>query len=246
MLHKIRYILAFSFSCLLVPLTIQADEASNFSTLDDTSPVVITNLAPPSILLKTAIIGSSTVTNTGHTVVHGDLDISPGSALTGFPPGVIVNGAFHSADAVATTAHSYAQAYYNQLALSTCPPANNLTGQDLGGKTLKPGVYCFSSSAQLTGILTLHGNKKSSYTFQIGSTFTTASNAHVVLTGGVKYNNVNWLIGSSATLGTGTEFYGNINAVASITITTGTVLIGRAWALNGAVTLDTNIINPQL
>lgn len=200
---------------------------------------------PPASQFAVTILGASTVTNAGLTVVNGDVDVSPGSAITGFPPGTVVNGSFHAGDATAAAAHATAQTYYNNLVALPCPAANNLTGQDLGGKILAPGVYCFSSSAQLTGALTLSGGPTSSYTFQIGSTLTTASNSSVVLSGGVTNNNVNWAIGSSATLGTNTAFQGIIDAVASITLTTGTSLIGRAWALNGAVTLDTNAVNPN-
>src|SRR5680860_129209 len=99
-----------------------------------------------------AVLGGSTVTNTGPTVVNGDLGVSPGSAVTGFPPGT-VNGTIHAADAVAAQAQSDLTAAYIDAAGRACTVA--LTGQDLGGMTLTSGVYCFSSSAQLTGTLTL-------------------------------------------------------------------------------------------
>jgi type VI secretion system secreted protein VgrG len=226
---------------LLFPVITQASELTGTSAIDSTSYTsnVTTSLALP----NATILGSSTVTNTGLTVVQGNVAVSPGTAITGFPPGVIVGGALHGGDALAAQAHATAQAYYNALIAQNCPAGHNLSGQDLGGKTLAPGVYCFDSSAQLTGVLILNGKKKSSYTFQIGSTLTTASASKVVLTGGVKDVNVNWAIGSSATLGTGTVFQGIIDAVASITMTTNVSLKGRAWALNGAVTLDTNAVN---
>src|SRR5687768_7694704 len=103
--------------------------------------------------LSFAVLGSSTVTNTGPTVVTGNLGVSPGNAVTGFPPG-IVNGTIHAGDAVAAQARSDAITAYNNLASQACD--FNLTGQDLGGKTLTPGVYCFSTSAQLTGTLILN------------------------------------------------------------------------------------------
>ena len=121
-----------------------------------------------------------------------------------------------------------------------------MTGQDLGGLTLTPGVYCFSSSAQLTGTLTLdaQGNPNAVFIFKIGSTLTTASNSSVVVinTGGNSSIacNVFWQVGSSATLGTGTSFAGNILALTSITLNTGANVSGRVLARNGAVTLDTN------
>lgn len=189
-----------------------------------------------------AVLGGSTVTNTGPTVITGNLGVSPGSAITGFPPG-IVDGETHAADAVALQARSDTTIAYDNLAGQACD--TDLSGQDLGGMTLVPAVYCFSSSAQLTGALTLDagGNSAAVWVFQIGSTLTTASNASVLLTNGADPCNVYWQVGSSATLGTGTEFAGNILALTSITLTTGANLTGRALARNGAVTLDTNTVN---
>jgi hypothetical protein len=124
----------------------------------------------------------------------------------------------------------------------------------LGGLTLLPGVYSFSSSAQLTGILTLDflGNPDSEFVFQIGSTLTTASASSVLsINGGIDPNdpagcNVFWQIGSSATLGTTTSFTGHILALADITMTTGATLDGSALAREGAVTLDSNNVNNNL
>ena len=129
---------------------------------------------------------------------------------------------------------------YNALASQGCTA--DLTGQDLGGKTLTPGVYCFSSSAQLTGTLVLNaqGNANAVFIFKTGSTLTTASNSLVVVNNGGQICNVFWQIGSSATLGTGSTVAGNILALTSITMTTSARLFGRALARNGAVTLDTN------
>jgi hypothetical protein len=190
-----------------------------------------------------AVLGASAVTNTGPTVLTGDLGIwaNTTSSITGFPPG-IVNGATHSADAVAQQAQTDVTAAYNNLAGQACSQANTLTGIDLGGLTLTPGVYCFSTSAQLTGALTLdaQGNSAAVFVFQVGSTLTTASGSRVVLTNGASACNVFWQVGSSATLGTTTAFAGNILALASITLNTGAVAPGRALARTGAVTLDTN------
>ncbi len=188
------------------------------------------------------VLAGSTVTNTGPTTVIGDLGVSPGTAATGFPPG-LVSGATHTgADAVAVHAQTDATAAYNTAAGQPCDVT--LTGQDLGGKTLTPGVYCFSSSAQLTGQLILdgQGNPSSVFIFQIGSTLTTASNASVVVINGAQPcgSNIFWQVGSSATLGTNTSFTGNILALASITLQTGTVTNGGLYAHTGAVTLDTN------
>jgi hypothetical protein len=189
-----------------------------------------------------AVLGGSTVTNTGSTVVTGDLGVSPGTAITGFPPGM-VNGTIHAADAVALQAQSDVTIAYNALAGLACN--TNLTGQDLGGLTLTPGVYCFSSSAQLTGTLTLNaqGNSAAVFVFQIGSTLTTASSSSVLVTNGGSSCNVFWQVGSSATLGTTTTFAGNILALTSITLNTGASISGRALARNGAVTMDTNVVS---
>jgi hypothetical protein len=190
-----------------------------------------------------AVLGASAVTNTGPTVVTGDLGIWPSTAssITGFPPG-IVNGATHPGDAVAQQAQTDVTAAYNDLAGQACNPGNVLTGIDLGGLTLTPGVYCFSTSAQLTGTLTLdaQGNSAAVFVFQIGTTLTTASGSRVLVINNGSSCNVFWQIGSSATLGTTTAFAGNILALASITLNTGAVAPGRALARTGAVTLDTN------
>ena len=163
-----------------------------------------------------AVLGASTVTNTGTTSLIGDLGVSPGTSITGFPPGALT-GTIHAADAVAAQAQVDAATAYNSLAGETC--TTNLTGQDLGGLTLRPGVYCFDTSAQLTGTLNLNaaGDPNAVFVFLIGSTLTTASNSAVIVSGGSPCG-VYFQVGSSATLGTGTQFSGNIFALASITI----------------------------
>jgi ice-binding like protein/exosortase sorting signal-containing protein len=189
-----------------------------------------------------AVLGGSTVTNTGSSVLTGDLGVGPGSAITGFPPGTST-GTIHAADAVALQAQSDVTTQYNALASAACTA--DLTGQDLGGMTLTTGVYCFSSSAQLTGPLTLNaqGNGNATFVFKIGTTLTTASGSSVQLTNGGNPCGVAWQIGSSATLGTTTSFIGNLIALSSITLNNGANIIGRALARNGAVTLDTNNVS---
>lgn len=193
-----------------------------------------------------AVLGASTVTNTGDTVITGDLGLSPGvppdCAITGFPPGV-VNGTTHACDAVASAAQDDVTIAYDDLATRTCDV--DLSGDDLGGLTLTSGVYCFSSDAQLTGILSLdaEGNPDAEFVFQIGSTLTTASDSTVLVINSGLECNVYWQVGSSATLGTNTTFVGNILALASITLNTTADLSGRALARTGAVTLDTNEVS---
>jgi hypothetical protein len=193
-----------------------------------------------------AVLGGSTVTNTGGTVVNGDLGVWPGLAITGFfPPGIVVPpGTIHAGDAVAQQAQSDVTTAYNALTGQACN--TDLTGQDLGGLTLTPGVYCFSSSAGLTGILTLNalGDPNAVWVFKIGSTLTTASGSSVAFINGGQSCNVFWQVGTSATLGTTTAFAGNILALASITLNNGASLNGRALARNGAVTMDTNTVTP--
>lgn len=189
-----------------------------------------------------AVLGASTVTNTGNSVLTGDLGVSPGSAITGFPPGTF-SGTLHSADATAAQAQVDATAAYTNLAAR--PFDTDLTGQDLGGLTLNAGVYKFSSSAGMTGTLTLdaQGNANAVWIFQIGSTLTTASSAVVSIINGGTAGNVFWQVGSSATLGSSTTFKGNIIALASITMVTGSTMVGSAIARTGAVTLDTNNVS---
>src|ERR1700674_5485887 len=185
-----------------------------------------------------AVLAGSGITNTGPTVISGGLGLFPGTAVTGYPPGHAT--VTHKADAVALGAKNSLVTAYNDLA--SWATTRSMTGQDLGGKTLTPGVYTFSSSAQLTGTLTLSGN--GIFIFRTGSTLTTASNSRVLVTNGANGCGVYWKVGSSATLGTGTQFKGTIVALTSITMVTGaTILPGRALARNGAVTLDSNRIN---
>jgi hypothetical protein len=189
-----------------------------------------------------AVLAGSTVTNTGPSVLDGNLGVSPGSAVTGFPPG-IVNGTINKANGPAAQAQSDLTAAYIKAA--GLASTGTLTGQDLGGKTLTPGVYFFASSAQLTGTLTLNaqGNPNALFVFQIGSALTTASSSAVIFTNGLVDKNVFWQVGSSATLGTGTAFAGNILALTSITVNNGASIgCGSALARNGAVTLNNNVI----
>src|ERR1700674_3730934 len=199
-------------------------------------------LAAPSLgrARSFAVLGGSTVTNTGATRNTGDVGVSsPGVSITGFPPGTITGGAQHVGDPAANGAQRDAQTAYAALAGKACNTP--LTGQDLGGKSLPPGVYCFTSSAPLTGQLVLdaRGNPDGVWVFQIASTLTTATGSAVVMGKGGRAGNVFWQVGSAATLGTGTAFAGNILAYSSITMNTAASLSGRALA-RAAVTMDNN------
>jgi hypothetical protein len=203
--------------------------------------------APAPVNLGTAdafaVLGGQAVTNTGPSVITGDLGVSPGTSVTGFPPGVVNPPAtIHSADGVALQAQSDLTTAYNTAAGLPCTA--DLTGQDLGGMTLTAGVYCFSSSAQLTGALTLNGmgDPEADFIFKVGSTLTSASASTVLLINQAQPCRVFHQVGSSATLGTGSQFVGTILALTSITATTATSVQGRLLARNGAVTLDSNSI----
>ncbi len=184
-----------------------------------------------------AILAGTTVTNTGNSVITGDLGLSPGTAVTGFPPGT-VHGAQHTADAVAVSAQNDLTAAYGVAASSPCN--FDRTGVNLGGQTLAAGTYCQTTAPTLTGTLTLNGSGV--FIFQIGSTLVTAPGASVVLTGGAQACNVFWQVGSSATLDTTTTFVGTIMALTSISLNNGASIAGRALARNGAVTLINNQI----
>ncbi len=189
------------------------------------------------------ILAGSTVTNTGLTNVSGDVGVWPGSAIVGFPPGVIT-GMMHAADPVAMAAQGALTTSYNNAAGAPSPSGNALP-PDIGGITYPAGVYhtMAQPSLGITGNLTLDGNgdPNAVFIFQIASTLTTAA-GQVNLIGLAQSKNVIWQVGSSATLGINTKMSGNIMAQASITLNTGASLNGRALARSGAVTLDTNAV----
>jgi hypothetical protein len=191
-----------------------------------------------------AVLGGSTVTNTGGSTLSGDLGVSPGTALAGFTLPAVLNGAAHANDAVAAQAQADAATAYGVAAGQPVAALNVLTGTDLGSRTLLAGAYTYATSAQLTGALTLDagGDPNAQFVFEIGSTLTTASASSVVLVNGASACNVYWQIGSSATLGTSTAFQGNLLASTAITLDNGASLVGRAMAQTAAVTLDTNVI----
>jgi Ice-binding-like len=200
--------------------------------------------AQPPVGLGTAdsfgVLAGQTVTNTGPTTINGDLGVMPGTAVPGFPPGM-VNGTIHAADAVALQAQSDLTTAYNDAAGRT-PPA--LLSADLGGLTLTAGVYKAPGALGLTGALTLdaQGDPNSVFVFQAASTLITASASHVNLINGAQPCNVFWQVGSSATFGTTSAFAGNVMALTSISLNNGVTLQGRALARNGSVTLINDTI----
>jgi hypothetical protein len=187
-----------------------------------------------------SVLAGSTVTNTGSTTVSGDVGVSPGTSVTGFPPG-LAGGTIHLADGAAGQAEDALTAGYKDAAGRT---GGTSVAGDLVGQTLTTGVYTSTSSLADSGDLTLdaQGNPNAVFIFQIKSTLITGSGSHIILANGAKACNVFWQVGSSATLGTNSVFNGNIMAYASITITTGVNMQGRALAITGAVTLDTDVI----
>ena len=188
-----------------------------------------------------AVLAGSTITNTGPTTITGDVGLSPGTAITGFPPGT-VSGTTQVANAQSLAAQTSATAAY--LAAASATPATSIAGGVLGGLTLNPGVYSYASALSLTGTLTLNagGNSAAVFILQGASTLTTASGSVVTLEGGAQACNVFWQVGSSATLGTTTSFAGTILALTSATLNSGAQVNGRVLAQTGAVTLDGNTI----
>lgn len=188
------------------------------------------------------VLGASAVTNTGPTVVNGDVGISPDTSITGFGglPDGVVNGTIHQTDAVAALAQQDTTTAYN-VAASLTPTETGL--DELTGLSLSPGVY---SGGELllsnNGTLTLAGSAESVWVFQAASTLTIGSGTQIIITGGASACNVFWQVGSSASIGTTAQFQGTVLALASITATTGAVITGRLLARTAAVTLDTNTI----
>jgi hypothetical protein len=201
------------------------------------------------------VLAGATVTNTGNTVVSadagigGNLGVSPGSSVTGFPPGVVTPpGAIHVADSTAATAVTDATKAYGDLA-SRAPDQTFPPVHDLGGQTFTAGVYNDPSSLAITGTVTLDakGDPDAIFIFQAGSTLGTAASSTVLLTNGAQACNVYWQVGSSATLGANTAFNGNIVALTSATIGNAADIQGRVLAgsgdITGAVTLDDDVIH---
>jgi hypothetical protein len=189
-----------------------------------------------------AVLAGSTVTNTGASQVTGDLGVSPGTAVTGFPPGT-VNGTIHAGDPAAAQAIADLTTAIGDAAGRTAGPVS--VAGNIGGQTLTPGLYASTSSLAISsGDLTLdaQGNANAVFIFQIASSLTTTSGRQVILAGGAQSSNIFWQVGSSATIGTNSVFKGTIMALQSITLATGATLDGRALAEIAGVTLQGNTI----
>ncbi len=210
-----------------------------------------------------AVLGATTVTNTGASMITGDLGVSPGTAITGFSsppntfsgPGTVtagtgtVSGTIYAGGPVAAQAHNDAVIAFNYLNAQVAPPANTYAGvTTLDGLTYTPGVYSFAPAAILDGDSTLtldfQGNPNAMFIFKTGTTLTANAGSKIVAinTGGAATPNVFWAVGSSATIN-GAQFIGTVIANITITMTSGVNMAGSAIALTGAVTLDTDTIS---
>lgn len=225
---------------------IQAYECCNYvpTTTTTTTAALTTTTTTAAIGCATlgraadfAVLGHTTITNIRTTVIRGDLGLSPGTSVTGFPPGIVL-GTQHITDTAAANAKIDAQAAYT--ALNALTPTGSVAA-DIGGTTITPGVYSVTSTLAITGTVTLNGggNPNAVFIFQIPSTFTPAAGAIVALTNSAQAGNVYWVVGSSATLNTTSNIKGNIIAQTSISMNSSVQLTGRAFALTGLVEMDT-------
>ncbi|MDP2187696.1 MAG: ice-binding family protein [Sphingobacteriaceae bacterium] len=190
-----------------------------------------------------AVLAGAAVTSTGATVVNGDLGLSPGTAVDGFPPGIL-NGTLRINDEISNPAKLSLTTAYNDAAGRTSTDMVPLAG-NIGGLTLTPGLYKSTSSIEISsGDVTFDakGDANAVFIIQIASTFTTTPGRKVILSGGAKASNIFWQVSSSASFGTTTVMKGVVMALESITFDTGATLDGQAMARNGAVTLDGNTI----
>jgi hypothetical protein len=218
-------------------------------TPNGTNPIVIplqTTVqanVPLAGAVNLAVLAGSSITSTGATVITGDIGLSPGSSVGGFPPGIL-NGTQHINDVTANQAKLDLTAAYNDAAGRSCTDMVTLSG-NIGGLTLTPGLYKSTSSLAISsGDLTLDakGNANAVWIFQIASTLTATSGRKVILSGGALASNVYWQVGSSATFGTTSVFKGTVMTMQSITLNTGATLNGRALARTGGVTMAGNTI----
>lgn len=217
-----------------------------------TNPVVIPvqPVVQPAVAMGTtstiAVLAGSAITSTGATNITGDIGLSPGTSIGGFPPGIL-NGTQHINDNIATQAKSDLTTAYNDVAGRTSTSIVTLSG-NIGGLTLTPGLYKSTSSLAISsGDLTFDakGDANAVFIIQIASTLTTTSGRKVILSGSASASNIFWQVGSSATFGTTSVFKGTVLAMQSITFNTGATLDGKALARTGGVVMAGNVIVKQ-
>ena len=230
----IRYTAALGVMSALLVAACAGDSPAGLHS-PDSSPLLQTSSATTlGSASSFAVLGASTVTCTGAGSNAGDVGVSPGSSITGFNPDCTLTGTLHAADGASASAQADAATAYGLLSAAPCNVTFG-TVHELSGLTLTPGVYCFPSSAQVSGgTLTLKG--QGPFIFKVSSTFITSTGSSVILTDGATCDNIYWLVGSSATLGG--PVAGNIIAYTSIGMDAGSSLTGRAIALNAAVTMS--------
>jgi len=234
-------------SIALTTLTVSCKKSNHTASGSPAANIPLQTTVQPTINLagasSIAILAGSSISNTGATNVTGDLGLSPGSSVGGFPPGILI-GTLHINDAIATQAKLDLTAAYNDAAGRTATDIVSLSG-NIGGLTLTPGLYKSTSSLAISsGDLTFDakGNPNAVFIIQIASAFTTTSGRKVFLAGGAQASNIFWQIGSSATFGTTSDLKGTFLVMQSISFNTGATLNGRALARTGAVTMSGNTI----
>ncbi|MDP1824679.1 MAG: ice-binding family protein [Archangium sp.] len=237
------------FTAGTVAGTFTSTVVATSGTISGFATLTLTAAPPPPVVIALgaasgfAVLAGTSIINSGASALTGDVGLDPGvaTAVTGFPPGNII-GVLHVNDALAVQAQTDLTSAYLAAQGKVCPTGNDKSGIDLGATPFAPGVYCFSSTAGLTGTLVLDGggDQNAAFVFQVGSSMTTSTGSTYVLQNGAKAANVFWVVGSSATLGVNSTFPGTILSLTDVTLNSGATLLGRGLARNGTVTLDNN------
>jgi hypothetical protein len=242
-MKAIKLISAFALVSVVAFSGCKDDDDDNVNPIDIPLQTTVQVSVPLAGSSNFAILAGSAVTSTGATTISGDLGLSPGTSVNGFPP-AILTGNQHINDNVANQAKLDLTVAFNNAAARTCTDIVTLSG-NIGGLTLTPGLYKSTSTLSISsGDLTLdaRGNANAVFIFQIASSLTTTSGRQVILSGGALASNIYWQVGSSATFGTTSVFKGNVMASQSITFNTGATLDGRALTSIGGITMAGNAI----